>query len=213
MQATTLVDRLAAALDATGTLIANVADDQWSRPTPCPDWDVRGLVDHLVFGQRLFAGIVRGEPVPPAEELTRLRALDHLGDDPSAAHRAAGADLLAVFSDPSVLERMFQAPIGTVPGIVLLHLRITEELVHGWDVARATGQVARLPEDAAEAELAFARAQLDVNVPRRGRFGDAQPVADEAPAIDRLAAFLGRPLALAALLDPGAAPTSHDHDR
>lgn len=186
------VDRLARALHATGELIAAVGEDQWSNPSPCPEWNVRGLVNHLVFGNRMFAGILRGEPSPPVEDLPRLRAVDRLGDSPSAAHREAGAELLAAFSRPSVLERVFQAPIGNVPGMVMLHLRVTEELVHGWDLAHATGQPARLPDDLAEDELAFSRTQLDVNVPRSGRFGEAQPVADEAPAIDRLAAFLGR---------------------
>jgi len=94
-----------------------------------------------------------------------------------------------------VLERVFQAPIGPAPGAVLLHLRITELLVHGWDLARATGQPAHLPDDLAEEELAFARGLSAPDVPRSGHpFGPAQGVADDAPTIDRLAAYLGRPV-------------------
>jgi uncharacterized protein (TIGR03086 family) len=72
------------------------------------------------------------------------RAADQLGADPFAAHRDAGAALLAAFSQPGVLERIFPAPIGSVPGLVMLHVRITEELVHGWDLAQATAQPAFL---------------------------------------------------------------------
>jgi uncharacterized protein (TIGR03086 family) len=94
-----------------------------------------------------------------------------------------------------VLERVFQAPVGPAPGAVLLDPRITEILVHGWDLARATGQPARLPDDLAEEALAFACSQRAPDVPRTGHpFGPAQPVADDSPAIDRLAAYLGRPI-------------------
>ncbi|PZS10904.1 MAG: TIGR03086 family protein [Chloroflexi bacterium] len=94
-----------------------------------------------------------------------------------------------------MLERTFQAPIGLVPGAVLLHLRITELLVHGWDLAHATGQPARLPDDLAEEELAFARSPRAPDVPLTGHpFGPAQSIPDDAAAIDRLAAYLGRPI-------------------
>lgn len=186
------IDGLTRAITASGRLIALVGAEQWSNRTPCPDFDVRALVNHLVFGKRLFTGILNGDPLPAAAGLPRLRATDWLGDDPLAAHNGTGEALLAAFARPGVLERVFAAPIGSVPGAVLLHLRVTEELVHGWDLACATAQPAVLPEDLAEQELAFSRSVLDNSVPRAGRFGEPQDVPDSAPAIDRLAAFLGR---------------------
>ncbi len=189
------VDRLVQALDATEALIAAVGDDQWPNPTPCPEWDVRALVNHLVFGNRMFAAILRSEPASELENLRRTRDIDQLGDNPVEAYREVGAALRAAFSQPGVLERVFQAPIGPAPGVVLLHLRITELLVHGWDLAHATGQPARLPDDVAEEELAFASGQRAPNVPRTGHpFGPVQPVAEDAPAVDQLAAYLGRPI-------------------
>lgn len=189
------VDRLVQALDATEALIAAVGDDQWPNPTPCPEWNVRALVNHLVFGNRMFAAILRGEPASELENLRRLHDIDQLGDNPLEAYREAGAALQAAFSQPGVLERVFQAPIGPAPGAVLLHLRITELLVHGWDLAHAIEQPARLPDDVAEEELAFASGQRAPDVPRTGHpFGPVQPVAGDALAIDRLAAYLGRPL-------------------
>jgi len=204
MTAAASTDRLARALDATGELIAAIGPDQWSNPTPCPEWNVRGLVNHIVFGSRMFAAILGGGAAPSRESLPGLRAIDQLGADPVAAYRRTGADLVAAFADPTVPERVFNTPtVGSVPGAVMLHLRVTETLVHGWDLAMATGQPARLPDDIAEAELAFSRSRLAPDVPRTGNpFGPAQPIAEAAPAIDRLAAYLGRPVT------PDAGPAS-----
>jgi uncharacterized protein (TIGR03086 family) len=82
---------------------------------------------------------------------------------------------------------------------VALHLRLTELLVHGWDLAHATGQpTTGLPDDLAEQELAFSRVQLERIPPDRSPFAPPQPIDDAAPAIDRLAALLGRSPAEAA---------------
>lgn len=99
----------------------------------------------------------------------------------------------AAFEQPGVLERTYHGPLGAATGAERLHLRIADLLAHGWDLAQATGQPAELPEDSAEQALAFNRTQL-FTMSRTGRFGPAQTVADDAPAIDRLAAFLGRPV-------------------
>ena len=72
-----------------------------------------------------------------------------------------------------------------------LHLRITEALVHGWDLARATGQVPRFDEDVVRQETAFSAAALDSPAARQ-RFAAPQPAPAGAGALDRLAALLGR---------------------
>ncbi len=180
------VDQLSAALNATGQLIAAVADEQWAHPTPCPKWNVRDLVTHVIIGNYMFAGILHGAPPAAAQDTFRAD-----NDLLSAYHDSAGL-LLTAFRSPGVLERVFTVPFGSVPGIVALHLRITEVLVHGWDVARATGQPATFPEDLADQELTFSRSKLAEIPSDRSPFAPPQPVADDAPAIDRLAACLGR---------------------
>jgi uncharacterized protein (TIGR03086 family) len=74
-----------------------------------------------------------------------------------------------------------------------LQIRLYDLLTHGWDLARATGQPADLPDDLAEQSLAFVRTQLTEQA-RAGRFGPAQNARDNAPALERLVAFLGRPI-------------------
>lgn len=175
------------ALAAVGELVAGVGVGQWTAPTPCTAWTVCDLVNHLVTGHLSFTALLGGTPPPERDS-------DHLGDDPAAAYSDAGAALAAAFAAPGILERVFQSPIGPAPGAALLQLRIAEQLVHGWDLAQATGQKAGLPADLAETQLGIWQAQLAGDARDALPFRPAQPVDDDAPAIDRLVAFLGRPI-------------------
>ena len=189
------VGQLAEALDITGQLVTGVRDGQWADPTPCPDWNVRDLVSHIIAGNQLFAGIVRGQPGIPASGL--VPDPDPADADLPGAYRDAAGALLAAFAQPGALEQVVTVPFGTVPGLAALHLRLTELLVHGWDLARATGQPALFPDGLAEQELAFTRRALADLPAGRSPFGPPQPVAADAAAIDRLAACLGRPVTTA----------------
>jgi uncharacterized protein (TIGR03086 family) len=199
-----LTDGLAQALDATGRLVDGVREEQWADPTPCPDWSVRDLVGHIISGNRMFAGILRGDlPGPPAGSAAAAGSSPPVASLPDA-YREAADEVLTAFRRPGVMEATFAVPFGTVPGGVALHLRITELLVHGWDLARATGQPVSFPDALAEQELAFSRGALPAIPPGRTPFGPPRPAAADAPAIDQLAALLGR----AVTADPGPGASS-----
>ena len=167
-------------------IIAGIRDEQWTAPTPCTGVDVRALVNHLVAGNLHFAALVSETPRPDGDA-------DHLGADPLAAFGRAAAALRAALRQPGVLAGMYTLPAGTVPGAALVQIRIVEHLGHGWDLARATGQPAGFPEDVAERAIVAARAQLATRPQRQGSpFAAEVPVPADAPAIDRLAGFLGR---------------------
>ncbi len=183
---------LAAALDGTRRLVHAVTDDQWQLPTPCPDWTVRQLVNHLVGGDRLCTRVLRGEPLPPMDQLGRRGHVDQLGDDPAAAYDTAAAELLQALAAPGVLDRAHTLPVGTLPGPAVVHLRTVETLVHGWDLARATGRAAPYADELAEQEVPFTRDLLGRLPEGRQPFAPTLPAAEESPAIDRLAALLGR---------------------
>ena len=183
-----LVEQLSRAFTAVGELIARVRPEQWSAPTPCTDWTVRRLVDHLIGMNRVFTALLAGEPPP------QRPAADHVERDPAGTYRDSAARLLAEFELPGALERGYGGPLGAATGAERLQIRLYDLLAHGWDLARATGQPAELPDDVAEQSLKFVRVQLTEDA-RPGRFGPAQPVAGDAPAIERLVAFLGRPVA------------------
>jgi len=176
------------ALAATEAVVAGIGPGQWAAPTPCTELDARGVLNHLVSGNLLFAAIVRGDPAPD-------RGADHLGGDPLAVFQRAAGELREAFAAPGVLEAVYTAPFGTAPGAALAHVRIIEALAHGWDLARATQQPALFPDDVAERALAAARRQLASRPDGPGApFAAEVPVPPEAPAVDRLAGFLGRPV-------------------
>lgn len=184
----TPVDDLAKSLDATEPLVASVRDEQWTAPTPCTEWNVRELLGHLVSGNVVFTRLMRGEAATPEQ----ARPADPLGDDPAAAYRASTQEMIAAFRQPGATEQTITMAMGTLPGSVAVQIRLVETLAHGWDLARATGQTASYPEDLVEQVLTFTRDRLSQMPPGMNPFGPAQPVADDAPALDRLVAALGR---------------------
>jgi uncharacterized protein (TIGR03086 family) len=174
---------LALSFAAVDALIANVQD--WSAPTPCTEWDVQQVVSHIVGMNRVFAAMLAGDRPPARSELEPQELL--------SAYRDSSQELLAAFREPGVLERSFESPMGSATGAERLKIRLYDLLAHGWDLAQATGQVADLPEDAAEAALGFVSKQL-TDEARPGRFASAQAPPADASAVERLAAFLGRPI-------------------
>ncbi|MFF0745505.1 TIGR03086 family metal-binding protein [Streptomyces sp. NPDC004111] len=169
-------------LAAVNGLVAAVVPDQFALATPCADWDVRALLDHLVWENLLWAGLAEGAPRTDM-------AADHLGADHVEAFRTASDAALAAFGRPGMLDRRY----GPAPGRRLVEQLVIEMLVHGWDLARATGQDRDLVPGPAGSALPVVR-EIFGGLPRTaaGSFAPPRPVPDDAPALDRLAAYLGR---------------------
>lgn len=100
---------LTAVIDATDQVVAAIAEDQWSLPTPCAGWSVADLVNHLIGGNQLFGAALRGEAPAPSQEPTRSQ------DDLLEAYRRSVRSLLDAFSQPGALEKVVTVPFGTVP--------------------------------------------------------------------------------------------------
>lgn len=181
-------DRTLAAVDG---IIGAVTPARWDDPTPCPDWSVRTLINHLVQVNLEYAAIADGQPDPGRGP--DPIADDRLGDDPLTAFRSAGQTARSAFSRPGMLEQPFRFPWGEEPGARIVRHVVNELLIHGWDLAKATGQPTDLPPDLVEGSLSSWRAWFD-RWPRSsgGNFGPEQPAPEGASAADRLTAFLGR---------------------
>ena len=158
---------------------------QLGDPTPCTDWDVRALIGHITGGYHMFAAGL-GQPIPADESPT----------EPASQHRTAGEAAIAAFAAPGALERTVSLPIGAVPGHMALALALTDAVVHGWDLATATGQDTTIDDELAAVLLGGAEQMVgpQMRQPDGAMPVFAPPVAVGAqrPAADRLIAFLGR---------------------
>jgi uncharacterized protein (TIGR03086 family) len=186
MDPTTLI----AACASTQRFIDHVREDDLVRPTPCTDWDVRALLNHLLGTLALGEALLSGTPPAVAIDPGGLPAADLVGADPAKAFRA-GSDALVAVADDDAYQRVCTTPFGEMPGVALAGFTTLDILVHGWDLARATGQDPALDEDLASAVLAFAHHAIG-ETDRTSRIGPAVPVPPDAPVTNRLVAYLGR---------------------
>jgi len=184
-QRTKAVEDLACVCDAVGDLLAAVRPEQWTAPTPCTEWNVHDVVNHLVAVNLAFAAWVAHGPKP-------VEGADHLGDDPVGAYRTSAAGLLAVLASSEVLERDHPGPARGATGAQRLQLRVVDLLTHGWDLAQATGIAIQISDETGAQALAFVQDQLSPRFRAFAGFAEPQPVSAAAPAIERLAAFSGR---------------------
>ncbi len=183
-----LVTSMAAAADAVEPIVAAVRPDQWALPSPCTEWDVRGVVEHLVRNTDGFLAAVSGGGASPAEPVASVPDAGL-----AAAFAASNARLLAVLREPGALERTLPLPSGEMPAAVAAGFGLVDLLVHGWDVAKATGQPTDFAPELNEAALAMTRQAMSAfDRSTMTAFAPEQPAPDDASAADRLAAFLGR---------------------
>jgi uncharacterized protein (TIGR03086 family) len=171
------------AQDTFAHVLVNVTSDQLSSPTPCPEWDVKALIGHVIAGNQRVVERAGGQVSPLPEDL-------------GTAHRASAEAAQKTFAEPEALTRTYRLPVGEVPGTAFIELRTSDLLVHAWDLAIATGQATDLDPELADYVLAFSTQMMSrPGLRGDGRpFGGERPCGDERPAADRVAAFLGREL-------------------
>ncbi len=184
---TDITELHARALDATGRIVDGVAADRWHAATPCADWDARGLVNHLVAGNLWAAELAAGGTIEGAG--SRLYG-DLVGDNPAAAYAASPA-AAAVFRRPGALDAPCAVSYGPVPGSVYAGHRFLDVLVHGWDLAVATGQDYALDPDLMEACQQIIEPQLDA-FRSAGALAPEVAVPADASGQTRFLAMLGR---------------------
>ncbi|WP_346181866.1 TIGR03086 family metal-binding protein [Streptomyces osmaniensis] len=178
-----VLDTFARVQDTVGTLVRATAPEQFGLPTPCENWTVRDLLDHLVWENIIWGGLAEG--TPPIDG----HAKDHLGDNHIVAFETAAAHARDAFRQPGLLDRSF----GPAPGRRVVEQLLIELLVHGWDLATALGRDRDLEPDIARAALPVVR-EIYGDLPRTagGSIASVQPAPEGAPALDEVAAFLGR---------------------
>jgi uncharacterized protein (TIGR03086 family) len=179
-----------AAQEWVGGLIDQVTPAQLDRPTPCADWTVRDLLGHIVAVATRVAVVGQGgHPFSVPAQLTGLP-----DEAWSERYQTAVAEVWKAWDNDALIDATVTVPPGVeVPGFAAISLYLTEALVHGWDLAVATGQDPEAPPAIVEPALASARQSIPAT-PRGGSipFDPPVPVADDAPPTRQLAAWLGR---------------------
>lgn len=159
-------------------------------PTPCDGWDLRALVNHLLYWAPVLAAAGRREPASPAAASEDDADLV-IGDWP-AVLAAAQKDLVAVWGDPAAWEgtaSMGGAP--ELPAPMVGAMVLGELVVHGWDLARTAGRHPTWPDEVVAATYREMAAMADQGR-AMGVFGPAVAVPADAPPLQRLLGLAGR---------------------
>ncbi len=182
IDATTALER---SYDSLAKIVANLGPGQLGAPTCCPEWDVRGLLNHILGGAIMYtlvnAGHAAGED-----------AGDVLGDDPMHALAVTSEANLASWCQPGALDGDRAYPWGTFPASAGLVINVGEVALHAWDLARATGQSAEIDPDVAQVIYDFYRRIPMERMRSSGVYGPETHFPDTAPIQQRLLGFLGR---------------------
>lgn len=183
MTATPSLELLDRALDQVGTIVSRVRADQAGLPTPCSEFNVRALLNHIVFDVQMFtAGVDGGERSSPDADL--------LGADWTAAFDAASAALKDAWHRKG-LQGSIKSRLGEFPATWAVGQHLADLAVHAWDVATATQQSTKLDPEVARVALDWARENLKPQY-RGQAFGPEVEVPENAPIYERLAGFFGR---------------------
>jgi uncharacterized protein (TIGR03086 family) len=175
---------------STERIVDGVTPAQYRLATPCEGWDVRAIMNH-VLGTLSLGNALLGDNQPAVNMAPgELPDVDLVGDDPLKAYRI-GVEALLGSAGGDALTRSHITPLGAMPGAMLGGFTTLDIAVHGWDLARATGQDATLDATLAEDVLVFAR-QTITDATRGPRIGPEVPVGPGASVTDQLAGYLGR---------------------
>jgi uncharacterized protein (TIGR03086 family) len=185
----TTTSDLAPAAAETARIVAAVRDHQLSGPTPCTELSVAAVLHHLLTLAVAFRGAAAKEPQGPGPEPDAAA----LPPDWRLQLPRELAALAAAWRDPAAWEESTEIAGMTMPASDVGVVALNEVLVHGWDVAAATGQRYRPDDDAVRTCLDFAlRIAAEAPGMRDAMYAPAVPVPDDAPLLDRLLGATGR---------------------
>lgn len=176
---------LAPAARQVAALLPVIGPEQLGDPTPCPDFDVATLLDHLVTLTDAFTHSARKTPLGAPETPSAA----HLDPDWRTALPDMLAELVAAWAEPAAWEGETEAGGLRLPASEVGAIAVNELVVHGLDLARATRRRFSVDAASARACLGFAQ-QFEVVVP--GLFGERVEVGADAPVFHRVLGLEGR---------------------
>jgi uncharacterized protein (TIGR03086 family) len=178
------IERIERATAVANDKVRGVRADDLGKPTPCPEFDLRGLLNHMIGGLGMLTTAAGGGKAAIPEG-------DQFGANPGEDYERRRGELLQALGGPGVLDRNWEMPFGSMPGAMMANIAFMEHLTHAWDVAKASGQDSTLPGDLVEECMAVVT-PMDAMLRIPGVCGPAVPVPADASTTDKLVAFLGR---------------------
>lgn len=131
-----MVELHALAVETFRSLVQSVPAESWSAPTPCSDWDVRALVNHVAGEEMWTVPLLAGRTIA---EVGDSFDGDVLGGEPTVAVDSAAKAAVAAFDEPGAAERTVHLSFGDTPASEYAMQLIADHVVHGWDLASAIG--------------------------------------------------------------------------
>jgi uncharacterized protein (TIGR03086 family) len=178
----------ARAMAFTQRIIEQVPQDRWHEPSPCAEWDARQVANHII-GENLWAGeLFQGKTVA---EVGGALDGDLTGDDPAATYRRSVQLARQAVETPGAMEATCHLSFGDHSGADYASQLFMDTLIHGWDIARATGQEIRIDPELVAPCLPIAE-ELTRRFRAAGVFGESLPVAADADPQTKLLALVGR---------------------
>jgi uncharacterized protein (TIGR03086 family) len=172
-------------------IIGSITDGQLTLPTPCSEWNVRDILNHVLDGDLLVMAWIQGDTPPWGRDVDHLAGTGPHAVVPLVLERLAACYAL-VAAQAGNLDRIITPRMGEMSIDVLAERRIGDLVAHLWDLAIATGQPVDYDPELVESVVPYYRAKLD-GAPREGKpVAEPQPVPDGATEADWLAAYLGR---------------------
>ena len=168
--------------------VQQVKADQWHDPTPCTEWDVHALVNHLVNEARWVRPLLMGKTL---EEVGDSLDGDLLGDDPIGSWNGARDEELAAVGSLGSPEEMVHVSWGQIPASEYLTQVLIDHVIHGWDLARAIGVDEQLSPELVDFCLEVTR-PMEPMLRGSGRFGDKVEISQGAGPQAELLGLLGR---------------------
>jgi uncharacterized protein (TIGR03086 family) len=178
------IERIERATAFAGGKVNELSSADLAKATPCAEFDVRALLNHMLGGLQMLSVAAAGGKAAMPEG-------DQFGADIGAEYGQRREALLAALRGEGALTRDWELPFGTIPGSTMASIAFMEHLTHGWDVAKATGQDGSMPADLV-AECMEVVVPMDAMLRIPGVCGPAVDVSDSASPQDKLIAFLGR---------------------
>lgn len=205
------IEQLNAILSAVNDLVDTIDADQLGARTPCSEFTVHDVLDHMIVLGGSFAHVFRGE-TPPA-----VAAPSVYGRVPAAEFRSAMDELSRAVQSDGAMERILDTPLGQMDGETFARVVAVDGVVHGWDLAAATGRRLQVDPAVVAAVHSFAQQALTDDVRATGMFAAATEPPADASTIETLAAHSGRtvepqwrPAAKALHLDKATLPVKID---